>query len=560
MSTQRNNNHIAFVTVTDYDFFPGTLATVNSILKFSHDFDVIVINNLNKKLTEPQIRLLEGGGVKIIDSSVFENNGRFMGPWELKAYAPCDLAESYDMIIGIDSDCVLCSGVDDVIEQSFAAGKFMGGKDGYGPRYDETYAVYGITPDSHNSHYMSTSLFFCPTTERNKKILKRWAECSSKAVYNNTGPHPGHGDQGVLNAVIFSELGLEGTELLENMLWSQHWTYWNSIIVYEDGGFKNYSHNKERQRSFHCGGAEKFWEESHSARILEANQSQVTDYAWWLYLFWFGKCRDFTVDPYQYIPPKFHHLCAGLVNYYPQMRKFDQTITLWEPNATGLLLRLVDGLRGCMNFNGSMEDYIEIVRTLPEGSKVVEVGSCEGRSIVSLALACLDRDYTFYSVESFTGDLNGTFDGCALPSIRRYLDNIRHRYPFLRINPIFERSLEASNLFGDHTLDAVFIDACHAEEAVKKDIDAWLPKLKKSGIMFGDDWVFDSVRKGVLSRFSENLIRNSINGHLWWIQIKDLNAGEIHFRDLSENLVPQVATEQITKPLPLHRRAHVCKG
>jgi hypothetical protein len=528
MSSISSDRQVTFVTVTDYDFFPGTLATVNSILKFHPHVDVVVVNNLKKGLSEPQRMLLERGGIKIIDSTMFEKGERFIGPWELKAYAACDLAESYDMIIGIDSDCVLCSGVDDVIEQSFATGKFTGGKDGHGPLYDETYAGYGITVGSHNSQYMSTSLFFCPTTERNKAILRRWAECTNEALYNSTGSLPGHGDQGLLNAVIFSELGTEGTDLLENMVWSQHWTYWNSIVAYDDGEFRNYSQSKERQRTFHCGGAEKFWEKSHSDRILEVNQSQSTNYAWWQYLFWFGLCQDFSIDPYQYIPPKFHHLCVDLVNYFPQMRKFDDRITLWDGESTGLLTRLVDNIRGCMNFNGSMEDYLEIVRTLPEGAKIVEVGSCEGRSIVSLALACLDRNYTFYSVESFTGDLNGTFDGCELPSIRRYIQNVKYRYPFLPINCVFERSADASRLFANDSLDAVFIDAGHSEAAVRKDIEAWLPKIKNTGTLFGDDWLFDSVKKGVLAEFAPELVSDSLNGYLWSVKKDDSTFREDH--------------------------------
>jgi hypothetical protein len=205
------------------------------------------------------------------------------------------------------------------------------------------------------------------------------------------------------------------------------------------------------------------------------------------------------------------------------MRKFDGSIALWEKDSAGLLARLVDNIRGCMNFRGSMEDYIEIVRTFPAAARIVEVGSCEGRSIVSLALACLDKDYTFYSVESFTGDLNGGFDGCQLPSVRQYLENVKYKYPFLNINSIFERSVEASALFTDESLDGVFLDACHSEEAVRRDIDAWLPKIKTTGMIFGDDWAFDSVKKGVLSRFNANLVRSSVKGHLWCVSIEDLS-------------------------------------
>jgi hypothetical protein len=512
---------IAFLTVTDHEFFLGTLATVNSILKFEPAAEVIVVNNLKKGLTAPQKTLLDKGGVKVMDSALFEQDGRFIGPWELKAYAACDLSQCHDMIIGIDSDCVLCAGVGDIIERSFETGKFIGGQDGRGVCHDESYAPYGIVPGSVNGCYMSTSLYFCPTVEKNKRVLRRWAKCCNEAAFNGRGPYPGHGDQGVLNAVLFAEFGEGGVEVLDNKLWSQHWCYWESVINYEDGAFLNYSSDKARQRSLHCGGAEKFWAKAHPDRIFETNPSQAVNYAWWLYLFWFGKCRDFSLDPYQYIPGGFYHLCADLVNFYPQMRKFDQTIRLWDENSTGLLSRLVDGIRGCMNFEGSMQDYIEMVRTLPDGAKSVEVGSCEGRSIVSLALGCLDRDFTFYSVESFTGDLNGTFDGHQLPSMKRYLENVKQRYPLLRVNCVFERSVEASRLFADQSLDAVFIDACHTEEAVKQDIDVWLPKLKPNGILFGDDWVWESVKKAVYSRFEEAAVGSSMNGHLWWVKLDD---------------------------------------
>ena len=47
-------------------------------------------------------------------------------PWELKAYAACDLAPQYDLIIGIDSDCVLCAGVGDVAYRALETGRFTG--------------------------------------------------------------------------------------------------------------------------------------------------------------------------------------------------------------------------------------------------------------------------------------------------------------------------------------------------------------------------------------------------------------------------------------------------
>jgi len=49
-------------------------------------------------------------------------------------------------------------------------------------------------------------------------------------------------------------------------------------------------------------------------------------------------------------------------------------------------------------------------------------------------------------------------------------------------------SLEAVKLVEDNSLDFVFIDAMHTYEAVKEDIKAWLPKIRKGGILSGDDY------------------------------------------------------------------------
>lgn len=49
-------------------------------------------------------------------------------------------------------------------------------------------------------------------------------------------------------------------------------------------------------------------------------------------------------------------------------------------------------------------------------------------------------------------------------------------------------SVEASRLFAEESLDFVYIDGNHLYEAVKEDIQAWLPKVKKGLIIAGHDY------------------------------------------------------------------------
>ncbi len=75
----------------------------------------------------------------------------------------------------------------------------------------------GIDAPVHIERYMSTSLYLCAVNDDNQAILRRWAECCSSAEFNGRGPYPGHGDQGVLNAVLFAADGSARVQLLDNI-------------------------------------------------------------------------------------------------------------------------------------------------------------------------------------------------------------------------------------------------------------------------------------------------------------------------------------------------------
>lgn len=49
-------------------------------------------------------------------------------------------------------------------------------------------------------------------------------------------------------------------------------------------------------------------------------------------------------------------------------------------------------------------------------------------------------------------------------------------------------SVEAARLVPDGTLDFVYIDGAHDYDNVKADIEAWTPKVRKGGVVCGDDY------------------------------------------------------------------------
>ena len=338
-------SHI-FITVTDAAFFPGTLATVNSVREFHPESEIVVVQNDKHPLTAAQAAYLgECGRVRVLPSAAFALPGRFINAWELKAYAACDLAGGYEVIIGIDSDCLLCGRVDDAIARCRETGGFLGGQDGTHVDYGPAYRCYGIATPARNPRYLSTSLFFCAVTEPNRQLLRRWAECCSAAQFNGTGPHPGHGDQGVLNAVLFAANAGSRVGLLDNRLWSQHWVYWNSAIHHDGRRFINRTAGDQPQRCFHCSGAEKFWTREHSDRVARGHGLQLYPYLWFLALYWFGPGDGRELPAPELLPAASRHLLADLVTYLPHIFPLcPRARSRWERLNQAMLERAQGGM------------------------------------------------------------------------------------------------------------------------------------------------------------------------------------------------------------------------
>jgi predicted O-methyltransferase YrrM len=66
-----------------------------------------------------------------------------------------------------------------------------------------------------------------------------------------------------------------------------------------------------------------------------------------------------------------------------------------------------------------------------------------------------------------------------------------------RARLIREKSWLAADQFDDESCDLVYIDGDHTYDGVVKDLAAWYPKVKKGGIICGDDIGWPGVKKAV---------------------------------------------------------------
>jgi hypothetical protein len=94
-------------------------------------------------------------------------------------------------------------------------------------------------------------------------------------------------------------------------------------------------------------------------------------------------------------------------------------------------------------------------------------------------------------------------------------------------------SVRAARQVEDESLDFVFLDAGHTEDAVLADIEAWAPKVKPEGLIMGHDWWFPSVMRALDARLP-GWERHEES--VWTIAKADwLPAGDVEAEDEAES-------------------------
>lgn len=145
--------------------------------------------------------------------------------------------------------------------------------------------------------------------------------------------------------------------------------------------------------------------------------------------------------------------------------------------------------------------FLEFITTLSDlvdtESKMIEIGSYMGESTLIFSSTGLFTQIFAIDPFSITEELSelikkednkyssyNNFDMSILVQ-REFKTNTRF---FNNIRLLKEYSYNTVDSFVDNSIDFIYIDAEHTYEAVKQDLELYLPKLKDGGIIGGHDY------------------------------------------------------------------------
>lgn len=141
--------------------------------------------------------------------------------------------------------------------------------------------------------------------------------------------------------------------------------------------------------------------------------------------------------------------------------------------------------------------YDEAVAAARDGAIFVEVGSWKGLSAYYMASHIRDsgKRIRFYCVDHWAGSEEHQTDpevvaGTLYDTFLRNVADVREHLEPLRMS-----SVEAATRFADASCALVLLDAGHGYEDVRADIAAWWPKVQPGGVLAGDDYEWEGVRR-----------------------------------------------------------------
>jgi predicted O-methyltransferase YrrM len=140
---------------------------------------------------------------------------------------------------------------------------------------------------------------------------------------------------------------------------------------------------------------------------------------------------------------------------------------------------------------------------------LVEVGVYAGAlSKMFATLACIERQVIVDSWEAGYSK----YDRAHMDAIAQSVFAWASFEP--RVEVMRMRSVEAASRFEDGSVDFFHTDGDHSLQGITGDISAWLPKVRRGGILSGDNYEALTVAAGVDALLPHRELL--ANGRLWW--------------------------------------------
>jgi predicted O-methyltransferase YrrM len=164
--------------------------------------------------------------------------------------------------------------------------------------------------------------------------------------------------------------------------------------------------------------------------------------------------------------------------------------------------------------------YRGLVQRIHHGI-IVEIGVWQGRSLQAILDVCRDNNNRVFAIDNWNPpaddpDYAEARDADIYAIFLRNLERLGHT---ATVEVIRDESVRAAARFADGSVDLLFLDADHNYEAVKRDIYAWLPKLKDHSCLCGHDYTFrEGVRQAVHEIFHDRV--ELLGGSIWRVQAK----------------------------------------
>jgi hypothetical protein len=161
------------------------------------------------------------------------------------------------------------------------------------------------------------------------------------------------------------------------------------------------------------------------------------------------------------------------------------------------------------------ERFVEFTSLMPKNAVVAEIG-VQGGGFSAFALRYAQPKKLFlidcwkHQAVQIYDDPDANIPDYEQEKLYRAVKSrFKHEIKSGQVKIIRAFSQNAVTQFPDEYFDWIYIDANHGYDAIKEDIRAWWPKVKKGGLMCGHDYILKPAY-GVLKAVNEFLRDNNL--------------------------------------------------